>query len=87
VRAVDDQVEKEAVVDRRLRLAGIIYMNIDLSQTRWGARMSTVGTYNKDWSALGRIKVWEWTVRFVATHPLGGGFDSFLHQPDRGRFG
>jgi putative inorganic carbon (HCO3(-)) transporter len=59
-------------------VAGIVYMNLDLSQTRWGARMSTVGTYNKDGSALGRIKVWEWTAGFVATHPAGGGFDAFL---------
>lgn len=61
-------------------VAGVIYMNIDLSQTRWGARMSTVGTYNKDGSALGRIKVWEWTVGYVATNPMGGGFDAFLHN-------
>jgi putative inorganic carbon (HCO3(-)) transporter len=61
-------------------VAGVIYLNVDLSQTRWGARMSTVGTYNKDGSALGRIKVWEWTLGYVATHPMGGGFDSFLHN-------
>jgi probable O-glycosylation ligase (exosortase A-associated) len=61
-------------------VAGIIYMNVDLSETRWGARMSTVGTYNKDGSALGRIKVWEWTIGFVGTHPLGGGFEAFLHN-------
>jgi putative inorganic carbon (HCO3(-)) transporter len=61
-------------------LAGIIFMNIDLSQTRWGARMSTIETYNKDSSALGRLKVWEWTVKFTTEHPLGGGFDSFLHN-------
>lgn len=59
-------------------LAGIIFMNIDLSETRWGARMSTIETYNKDSSALGRLKVWEWTLKYTAEHPLGGGFDSFL---------
>jgi probable O-glycosylation ligase (exosortase A-associated) len=61
-------------------VAGVIYLNVDLSQTRWGARMSTVGTYSKDGSALGRIKVWEWTLGYVATHPMGGGFDAFLHN-------
>lgn len=59
-------------------LAGIVFLNIDLSQTRWGARMSTIETYNKDSSALGRLKVWEWTVNYTAENPLGGGFDSFL---------
>lgn len=59
-------------------LAGIVFLNIDLSQTRWGARMSTIETYNKDSSALGRLKVWEWTAKYTADHPLGGGFDSFL---------
>jgi probable O-glycosylation ligase (exosortase A-associated) len=63
-----------------LAVAGIVFMNVDLSHTRWGARMSTVGTYNKDGSALGRIKVWEWTIGYIGDHPLGGGFDSFLHN-------
>lgn len=61
-------------------LAGVIYLNVDLSDTRWGARMSTIETYNKDSSALGRLKVWEWTLKFTAENPLGGGFDSFLHN-------
>jgi probable O-glycosylation ligase (exosortase A-associated) len=63
-----------------LAVAGIVFMNVDLSHTRWGARMSTVGTYNKDGSALGRIKVWEWTIGYIGDHPLGGGFDAFLHN-------
>jgi O-antigen ligase len=29
---------------------------------------------------MGRIKVWEWTLGFVREHPLGGGFDAFLHN-------
>jgi probable O-glycosylation ligase (exosortase A-associated) len=61
-------------------VAGVVYLNVDLSQTRWGARMSTVGTYSKDGSALGRIKVWEWTLGYIGGHPLGGGFDAFLHN-------
>lgn len=60
-----------------LATAGTIIMNIDLSNTSWGNRMSTVETYNSDSSALGRIEVWKWTIGFVAENPWGGGFDSF----------
>jgi probable O-glycosylation ligase (exosortase A-associated) len=63
-----------------LAIVAIVLLNLDLSETRWGARMSTIETYNADSSALGRIKVWEWTMNFVASHPLGGGFNSFLHN-------
>lgn len=63
-----------------LVIAGVVIMNLDLSNTSWGARMSTIETYDADSSALGRIKVWEWTLQFVASHPLGGGFDSYMHN-------
>lgn len=61
-------------------LAAVVLVNLDLSSTTWGARMSTIETYNADSSALGRLKVWQWTVEFVGSHPLGGGFDAYLHN-------
>jgi probable O-glycosylation ligase (exosortase A-associated) len=61
-------------------LAAIVVMNIDLSSTHWGARMSTIETYNADSSALGRLKVWQWTINFVGSHPLGGGFDAYMYN-------
>jgi probable O-glycosylation ligase (exosortase A-associated) len=61
-------------------LAAIVVMNIDLSSTHWGARMSTIETYNADSSALGRLKVWQWTISFVGSHPLGGGFDAYMYN-------
>jgi O-antigen ligase len=42
--------------------------------------MSTIETYNEDSSALGRIKVWQWTVEFIGSNPLGGGFDAYMHN-------
>lgn len=60
-----------------LLLALAIIPQLDLSNTAWGGRMSTIGTYNQDSSALGRIAVWKWTADFVMTHPLGGGFDAY----------
>jgi putative inorganic carbon (HCO3(-)) transporter len=63
-----------------LAVAAVVLMSLDLSSTRWGERMSTINTYNADSSALGRIKVWEWTIGYVAEHPFGGGFSSYLHN-------
>lgn len=61
-------------------IVGIILMNIDISSTPWGSRMSTIETYEEDSSALGRIAVWKWTIEYVASHPLGGGFDAYMHN-------
>jgi probable O-glycosylation ligase (exosortase A-associated) len=58
----------------------VVLMNIDLSATPWGARMSTIETYNADSSALGRLAVWKWTLEFVGSHPFGGGFDAYAHN-------
>jgi putative inorganic carbon (hco3(-)) transporter len=43
----------------------------------WEERISTTTDYNEESSALGRILVWQWTLGYVATHPLGGGFDAY----------
>jgi len=61
-------------------LAGLVVLNLNLSSTMWGSRMSTIETHNTDSSALGRLKVWEWTLDYVGGHPLGGGFDAYLHN-------
>lgn len=61
-------------------VVGLVLMNLDLSNTPWGARMSTIETYNEDSSALGRLKVWQWTMEYIGSHPLGGGFDAYMHN-------
>ena len=48
------------------------------SSGAWNARVSTIGGYQSDSSALVRIEVWKWTLGFTATHPLGGGFATYL---------
>lgn len=53
---------------------GIIY----LTSSGWNARISTVADYSSEGSALGRLYVWQWTLRYVAGHPLGGGFNVYL---------
>jgi probable O-glycosylation ligase (exosortase A-associated) len=43
----------------------------------WNERVVSIGDYNTDGSSLTRILVWKWTLGYVATHPLGGSFDSY----------
>jgi putative inorganic carbon (hco3(-)) transporter len=44
----------------------------------WNARVETITDFEHENSAYVRILVWKWTLGFVATHPLGGGFASYL---------
>ena len=41
-------------------------------------RMETIQTYQVDSSAMLRLAVWRWTLEFSFSHPLGGGFNSYL---------
>jgi len=43
---------------------------------KWTERIQTVDDYKNEGSALGRILVWEWTINYTSSHPLGGGFRS-----------
>jgi len=49
-----------------------------LTSDAWNARISTIGGDGLDSTTNMRILVWKWTLGFVATHPLGGGFMAFL---------
>ena len=40
-------------------------------------RMGTLEATDEDTSASTRIAVWEWTIDYVAEHPMGGGFDAY----------
>jgi probable O-glycosylation ligase (exosortase A-associated) len=44
----------------------------------WNARVDTIGNFEHENSAYVRILVWKWTLGFVADHPLGGGFASYI---------
>jgi probable O-glycosylation ligase (exosortase A-associated) len=41
------------------------------------ARMSTIEGHSSDQSASTRVAVWMWTLDYVKSHPLGGGFDAY----------
>ncbi|MBV1799979.1 putative O-glycosylation ligase, exosortase A system-associated [Siccirubricoccus sp. G192] len=53
--------------------AAVIYLTSDA----WNERISTIQDYDQESSALGRILAWKWTLQFVASNPLGGGFDAY----------
>lgn len=40
-------------------------------------RMATIAEPGGDESASTRVAVWEWTIDYVSTKPLGGGFDAY----------
>jgi putative inorganic carbon (HCO3(-)) transporter len=59
-----------------LALAAVVI--IYTSSGAWNLRVSTLGDYQSDNSALVRVLVWKWTLQFAASHPLGGGFVAYL---------
>lgn len=48
------------------------------SSDRWADRIETITEYQTESSAYTRILVWRWTLNFAVSHPLGGGFQSYL---------
>jgi len=48
------------------------------TSSAWNDRVSTIGSFEKENSAYGRILVWQWTLGYVATHPFGGGFVAYV---------
>jgi putative inorganic carbon (HCO3(-)) transporter len=50
---------------------------IVLSAQSWNARVSTIGDYSTEGSAMTRLLMWQWTVGYAAEHPFGGSFDAY----------
>jgi putative inorganic carbon (HCO3(-)) transporter len=46
----------------------------------WEQRMSTIGTYEEDSSAMGRINAWKMTISLASRNLFGGGFE--IYRPD-----
>lgn len=46
-------------------------------------RMGTIKTYQGDSSASTRVAVWKWTMEYVQTHPMGGGFEAYRQNKIR----
>lgn len=47
----------------------------------WFERMNTIGDYQSDGSAMGRINAWHFALNLASAHPIaGGGFDVFAPE-------
>lgn len=46
-------------------------------------RMGTIKTYKGDASASTRLAVWQWTMDYARTHPMGGGFEAYRQNQIR----
>lgn len=46
-------------------------------------RMGTIKTYKADASASTRLAVWQWTMDYAKSHPMGGGFEAYRQNQIR----
>lgn len=59
-------------------MAGIVVGGIPFLPKSYTQRMDTIQGYKGDASASTRLAVWKWTIDYAASHPLGGGFNSYI---------
>ncbi|MDQ2803231.1 MAG: putative O-glycosylation ligase, exosortase A system-associated [Pseudomonadota bacterium] len=75
---------RRKVVVGGLLMTAAVVIGVTVSGA-WQERISTIQTYKNDNSALTRLAVWQWTLEFAASQPLGGGFDVYridtIHTP------
>ncbi len=60
-----------------LGIAALALVAIPFLPTSFTERMGTIKNYQGDQSASTRVEVWKWTLDYVETHPMGGGFDAY----------
>ena len=64
-------------------LGGLGLAAVPFLPSAFTERMETIKTYQADASASTRIAVWKWTMDYVKTHPLGGGFEAYRQNQIR----
>jgi probable O-glycosylation ligase (exosortase A-associated) len=66
---------------RRILYAGLgalaLALSVPFLPQSFLARMNTIEDHSEDESASTRVAVWMWTLDYVKTRPLGGGFDAY----------
>ena len=67
--------EKRLIYGAGIGLLALV--TIPFLPTSFTERMATIQNYRGDQSASTRIEVWKWTLDYVKTHPMGGGFDAY----------
>lgn len=61
----------------------VVVVFLPMLPDKWFARMNTIGSYQEDESALGRLDSWSFAIERAMKNPLtGGGFDCFIERLD-----
>jgi probable O-glycosylation ligase (exosortase A-associated) len=58
-------------------VAALGVMAVPFLPSSFTERMGTIKNYKGDSSASTRVAVWNWTMDYVKTHPMGGGFEAY----------
>jgi probable O-glycosylation ligase (exosortase A-associated) len=65
----------------KVRTGVIVLLLVPLVLTmmpqQWFARMDSIGEYQADGSAMGRVNAWHFAMNVATQNPLGGGFKTF----------
>ncbi len=67
-------------------VAGIVALGmiaVPFLPTAFVERMGTIQNHQADASASTRVAVWNWTMEYVKTHPMGGGFEAYRQNQIR----
>ena len=62
-------------LEAAVALVLVVSVLITFMPERWWDRMSTIETYQRDSSAMGRIQTWKMAVNLANHNVLGGGFE------------
>ena len=58
----------------------IVALMMSLAPPSWTGRMSTIGGYQQDESAMGRINAWHFATNLAKDRLIGGGFRTFTRE-------
>lgn len=58
-------------------IAAMGVMSVPFLPKAFVERMGTIQNHQADSSASTRVAVWNWTMEYVKTHPMGGGFEAY----------
>ena len=63
-----------------LLIAVLAPVGFNFMPEAWHERMLTIGSYEEDASAMGRIKAWQMSINMAMDRPFGGGFFAFAPE-------
>ena len=64
-------------------LGAVALVAVPFLPSAFTERMGTIKTYQADASASTRLAVWQWTMDYAKSHPLGGGFEAYRQNQIR----